>query len=148
MIYAIACYGLILSAAVAWLFRSGRNLKAELDAKASMFELDIAGLEVGVKDTSTEIQRLNAIADCLTEDKDDMQAREQFLDEWCEKLGRQCKAIEEHLGKLQKEFEEVVADEVAERTRGEKLFNEGLTNIMNYGGEIPTLNRGAVRNGE
>lgn len=64
-------------------------------------------------------------------------------------------ACGEEIGKLQKQihalqeaFEEVVADEVNERARSEKLFNEGLSNIMNYGVEIPTLNKGAVNNGD
>lgn len=148
MIYAILCYSLILTAAVVWLFRSERKLKAEMDAKAGMFELDIAGLEVAVKDASGEIQRLETMTNGLAEDIADIQATEQFLDECCEKLDGRCKAIEEHLGKLQTEFEEVVADEVSERARGEKLFNEGLTSIMNYGGEIPTLNKEDMRNGE
>lgn len=62
--------------------------------------------------------------------------------------GEEISKLQKQIHALQEAFEEVVADEVNERARSEKLFNEGLSNIMNYGVEIPTLNKGAVNNGD
>lgn len=62
--------------------------------------------------------------------------------------GKEIDKLQKQVRALQEAFEEVVVDEVNERAKGEKLFNEGLANIMNYGVEIPALNKGAVNNGD
>lgn len=147
MIYVIMCYSLMLTAAIVWLIRSAKSLSAELDAKARMLELDIAGLEVAVKDASGEIQRLDTIANGLTEDINDMSAGEHYLDECCGKLDERYEAMEARLSKLQTEFEEVVAEEMAARVKSEKAFSDGLESILTYGCTIPTLNKEAVHDG-
>lgn len=47
---------------------------------------------------------------------------------------------------LKSSFDEVIADEMDARAKSEKLFADGLESILNYGGEIPTLNKENVRN--
>lgn len=47
---------------------------------------------------------------------------------------------------LKTSFDEVVAGELDARAKSEKLFADGLESILNYGGEIPTLNKENVRN--
>lgn len=47
---------------------------------------------------------------------------------------------------LKTSFDEVIADELDTRVKSEKLFADGLESILNYGGEIPTLNKENLRN--
>lgn len=47
---------------------------------------------------------------------------------------------------LKSSFDEVIADELDARAKSEKLFADGLESILNYGGEIPTLNKEDMRN--
>lgn len=47
---------------------------------------------------------------------------------------------------LKSSFDEVIADELDARAKSEKLFADGIESILNYGGEIPTLNKEDMRN--
>ena len=49
------------------------------------------------------------------------------------------------LEKLRKEFDDVIADDLKTRADSERLFTEGLRGILDYGQQIPSLNKEAIR---
>lgn len=61
--------------------------------------------------------------------------------------GKSLECLKGCFSELKRSFDEVIADELDARAKSEKLFADGLESILNYGGEIPTLNKENVRNG-
>lgn len=55
--------------------------------------------------------------------------------------------LKDCFSELKTSFDEVIADEIDARAKSEKLFADGLESILNYGVEIPTLNKENIRNG-
>ena len=49
------------------------------------------------------------------------------------------------LEKLRKEFDDVIADDLKTRADSERLFTEGLRGILDYGQQIPSLNKEVIR---
>lgn len=55
--------------------------------------------------------------------------------------------LQTQLDELKTSFNEVVAEELDARAKSEKLFADGLENILNYGNNIPKLNKESIGNG-
>lgn len=55
--------------------------------------------------------------------------------------------LQTQLDELKTSFNEVVAEELDARAKSEKLFADGLENILNYGNNIPKLTKESIGNG-
>lgn len=67
------------------------------------------------------------------------------LESCCGENAAQLDALCRKLEALRQEFDDVIADDLKARAEGDRLFNEGLRGIMDYGGQIPTLNKEGLR---
>lgn len=63
------------------------------------------------------------------------------LDGQLEIISKQTNAVTA----LRKEFDDVVYEDIKARAEGERLWNEGLSEIINYGSSIPALNKENMR---
>lgn len=57
------------------------------------------------------------------------------------------KEYDEKLSVLEKTIADLPIEQMDEETQRLKTFNDGIDNIMNYGFEIPKLNREGLKNG-
>lgn len=117
MIYAILAWNVILTAFVAWLFISSRKLKSNAMQIFSSLGNSVAMLEDAVRK----------------------------LCDVCKSQNELSRANADKLEKLRKEFDDVIADDLKTRADSERLFTEGLRGILDYGQQIPSLNKEAIR---
>lgn len=117
MIYAILAWNVILTAFAVWAFVKDREHKNDQLAKMASLALDstIIGKEI------------KAYSDALATTQDIQRAHADMLE------------------KLRKEFDDVIADDLKTRADSERLFTEGLRGILDYGQQIPSLNKEAIR---
>ncbi len=117
MIYAILAWNVILTAVVVRALIKAREYKNEQLAKMTSLALD-----------STIIgKKIKAYSDALTTTQDIQRAHADMLE------------------KLRKEFDDVIADNLKTRADSERLFTEGLRGILDYGQQIPSLNKEVIR---
>ena len=117
MIYAILAWTVILTAFAVWAFIKAREHKNDQLAKMASLALD-----------STIIgKKIKAYSDALATTQDIQRAHADMLE------------------KLRKEFDDVIADDLKTRADSERLFTEGLRGILDYGQQIPSLNKEAIR---
>lgn len=117
MIYAILAWNVILTAFAVWAFIKARAYKNDQLAKMASLALD-----------STIIgKKIKAYSDALATTQDIQRAHADMLK------------------KLRKEFDDVIADDLKTRADSERLFTEGLRGILDYGQQIPSLNKEAIR---
>lgn len=117
MTYAILAWNVILTAFVVWAFIKAREHKNDQLAKMASLALD-----------STIIgKKIKAYSDALATTQDIQRTHADMLE------------------KLRKEFDDVIADDLKTRADSERLFTEGLRGILDYGGQIPTLNKEIAR---
>ena len=117
MIYAILAWNVILTALVAWLFISNGKFKSDAMQIFSSLGNSVAMLEEAVKNLSGACKSLNELS----------------------------QANADKLERLRKEFDDVIADDLKTRADSERLFTEGLRGILDYGQQIPSLNKEAIR---
>lgn len=117
MIYAILAWNVILTAFAVWAFIKAREYKNDLLAKISSLALD--SIIIGKK--------IKAYSDALTTTQDIQRTHADMLE------------------KLRKEFDDVIADDLKTRADSERLFTEGLRGILDYGQQIPSLNKEVIR---
>ena len=117
MIYAILAWNVILTAFVVWAFIKARSHKIDQLAKMASLALDstIIGKEI------------KAYSDALATTQDIQRTHAEMLE------------------KLRKEFDDVIADDLKTRADSERLFTEGLRGILDYGQQIPSLNKEVIR---
>lgn len=117
MIYAILAWNVILTAFAVWAFIKAIAYKNDQLAKMASLALDstIIGKEI------------KAYSDALTTTQDIQRTHADMLE------------------KLRKEFDDVIADDLKTRADSERLFTEGLRGILDYGQQIPSLNKEAIR---
>lgn len=117
MIYAILAWNVILTAFVVWAFIKARAHKNDQLAKMTSLALD-----------STIIgKKIKTYSDALATAQDIQRTHAEMLE------------------KLRKEFDDVIADDLKTRADSERLFTEGLRGILDYGQQIPSLNKEAIR---
>lgn len=117
MIYAILAWNVILTAFVVWAFIKARAYKNDQLAKMTSLALD-----------STIIgKKIKAYADAQATMQEVLLTHADMLE------------------KLRKEFDDVIADDLKTRADSERLFTEGLRGILDYGQQIPSLNKEVIR---
>lgn len=117
MIYAILAWNVILTAFAVWVFIKAREYKNDQLAKMASLALD-----------STIIgKKIKAYSDALATTQDIQRTHADMLE------------------KLRKEFDDVIADDLKTRADSERLFTEGLRGILDYGQQIPSLNKEVIR---
>ena len=117
MIYAILAWNVILTAFVAWAFMKAIAYKNDQLAKMTSLALD-----------STIIgKKIKAYSGALATAQDIQRTHAEMLE------------------KLRKEFDDVIADDLKTRADSERLFTEGLRGILDYGQQIPSLNKEVIR---
>lgn len=117
MIYAILAWNVILTAVAVWAFIKAREYKNDQLAKMASLAFD-----------STIIgKKIKAYSDALATTQNIQRAHADMLE------------------KLRKEFDDVIADDLKTRADSERLFTEGLRGILDYGQQIPSLNKEVIR---
>lgn len=117
MTYAILAWNVILTAFVVWAFIKAREHKNDQLAKMASLALDSAIIG----------KKIKAYSDALTTTQDIQRTHADMLE------------------KLRKEFDDVIADDLKTRADSERLFTEGLRGILDYGQQIPSLNKEVIR---
>lgn len=57
------------------------------------------------------------------------------------------KYVNDQFAAIEKKFEDLPIEQMDEETKRLKNFNDGIDNIMNYGFDIPKINREGLKNG-
>lgn len=117
MIYAILAWNVILTAFAVWAFIKDREYKNDQLAKMASLALDSTIID----------KKIKAYAEVLTTTQDIQRTHAEMFE------------------KLRKEFDDVIADDLKTRADSERLFTEGLRGILDYGQQIPSLNKEAIR---
>lgn len=158
IVYALLCYCLLLTLALAWVIWPLRNrIKREAEKevadsvrpfveKTEMMCADIGRIEGIVYSIVNGTVAIKRKTDEAYNNYDDMSTAVEVLEESLRELQATVKEQQRRISELKSSFDEVIADELDARAKSEKLFADGLESILNYGGEIPTLNKENVRN--